>query len=114
MIARARTHIRRTAWDIFSIISYNRQKHSKEKKSRRKSKITKSQPSELTRKKNRKKTALDRGWTDHISLTHDHDDLQSPVSYGHDPTHMQKFKVNGQSVPRTEWKQMDGRTDGWR
>ena len=25
---------------------------------------------------------------------------------------MQKFKVNGQSVPKTEWKQTDGRTDG--
>ena len=24
---------------------------------------------------------------------------------------MQKFKVNGQSVPKIEWKQTDGRTD---
>ena len=31
------------------------------------------------------KTALDRGWTHCISLTHDFDpDLQSPASYGHD------------------------------
>ena len=28
-------------------------------------------------------------------------------------THMQKFKVNSQSVPKTEWKQTDGQTD-WR
>jgi len=25
---------------------------------------------------------------------------------------MQKFKVNGQSVPKTEWKQMDREMDG--
>ena len=25
---------------------------------------------------------------------------------------MQKFKVNGQSFPKIEWKQTDGRTDG--
>ena len=25
---------------------------------------------------------------------------------------MQKFKVNGQSVPKIEWKQTDGKTDG--
>ena len=25
---------------------------------------------------------------------------------------MQKFKVNGQSVLKIEWKQMDGQTDG--
>ena len=25
---------------------------------------------------------------------------------------MQKFKVSGPSVPKTEWKQMDGETDG--
>jgi len=25
---------------------------------------------------------------------------------------MQKFKVNGQSVPKVEWKQTDGWTDG--
>ena len=25
---------------------------------------------------------------------------------------MQKFKVNGQSVPKIEWKQTDGQTDG--
>ena len=30
-----------------------------------------------------RETALNRGRTDHISLTHDHD-LQSPASYGHD------------------------------
>ena len=26
---------------------------------------------------------------------------------------MQKFKVSGQLVPKTEWKQTNGRTDGW-
>ena len=25
---------------------------------------------------------------------------------------MQNFKVNGQSVPKIEWKQTDGQTDG--
>ena len=25
---------------------------------------------------------------------------------------MQKFKLNGQSVPKMEWKQTDGQTDG--
>ena len=25
---------------------------------------------------------------------------------------MQQFKVNGQSVPKVEWKQTDGQTDG--
>ena len=25
---------------------------------------------------------------------------------------MQKFKVNGQSIPKIEWKQTDGHTDG--
>ena len=28
------------------------------------------------------------------------------------PTDKQKFKVNGQSVSKIEWKQTDGRTDG--
>ena len=27
------------------------------------------------------------------------------------PTHVQTFKVNSQSVPKTEWKQTDGQTD---
>ena len=27
-------------------------------------------------------------------------------------THMQKFKVSSQSVPKIEWKQTDGQTDG--
>ena len=55
------------------------------------------------------KTALDRGRTDHISLTHDLDlDLVIPCELWSWPTHMQKFKVNGQSVPKTEWQQMDG------
>ena len=27
---------------------------------------------------------------------------------------MQKFKVNGQSVPKIEWKQTDGQTEGIR
>ena len=40
-----------------------------------------------------------------VTLTYD---LQSLVSYGHD--HMQK--VNGQSVPKIEWKPTDERTDG--
>ena len=28
------------------------------------------------------------------------------------PTHMQKFKVNGQSDPMIEWKRTDGQKDG--
>jgi len=28
------------------------------------------------------------------------------------PTNKQKFKVNGQLVPKIEWKQMDWRRDG--
>ena len=27
------------------------------------------------------------------------------------PTHTQKFKVNGQSVPKIDWKQTDRQTD---
>ena len=42
-------------------------------------------------------------------------DLQSLANYGHDLL-ASKFKVIGQSVPKTEWKQtegqMDERTDG--
>ena len=48
-----------------------------------------------------RKSALIRGRTDCISLTHDLD-LQSPESYV-----MQKFTVNSQSVPKIEWKQTD-------
>ena len=51
------------------------------------------------------KTAFDRRRTNCISLIHDLNlDLQSP-------THMQKFKVNSQSVRKIEWKQMDGWMD---
>ena len=45
-----------------------------------------------------------------LNLSYDVD-LQSPASYGHDPL-TQKFKVNGESVPKVEWKQTDGRIDG--
>ena len=48
-----------------------------------------------------RKTALDRGQTDCISLTRD-TDLQSS-------THMQKFKVNGEWARKIDWKQKDGR-----
>ena len=59
-----------------------------------------------------RKAALDRGQTGRISLT-GHLDLQSPASYGHDLLPVrQKFKVNGQLVPKIEWKQTDGQTDG--
>jgi len=37
-------------------------------------------------------------------------DFQSPVS---NIPEMQKFKVNDQSVPKIEWKQMDGQMGGW-
>ena len=45
-----------------------------------------------------------------LTLTHD---LQYPASYDHDllSTHMQMFKVNGQSVSKIEWKQTDRWTD---
>ena len=43
-----------------------------------------------------------------LTLTYDLD-IQSSASYDHD--HTLKFKVNGQSVPKIEWKQTDGRTD---
>ena len=60
---------------------------------------------------------LHRGRTNRIGLTHDPDlDLWPRPSIPWEllswPTHMQKFKVNGESVPKIEWKQMDGRTDG--
>ena len=63
----------------------------------------------------RKKTALDRGWTDCISLTHNLDlDLWHCPSIVCElwswPTHMQKFQVSGQSVLKIEWKQTDGET----
>jgi len=39
--------------------------------------------------------------------------ISIPASYGMTySTHMQMFKVNGQSAARIEWKQTDGRTDG--
>ena len=53
-----------------------------------------------------RKTALNRGQTERISMTHDLD-LQFPVSYGHDPTCTQNFEVNNQSVPKIESKQRD-------
>ena len=69
------------------------------------------------------KTALDRGPTDYISLTHDLDfdfetimvsatdlGLQSPArNYGHiGPTHLQKFKVNGLSVSKISGNERTG------
>ena len=57
----------------------------------------------------REKTALDRGRTDHISLTYDPDlELQSPVSYGRDLLTCKSSRSMGQSVPKMEWKQADG------
>jgi len=68
---------------------------------------------------NWEKTSIDRGRTERISLTHDLDlDLHVspwpsiPCKLWSWPTHKQKFKVNGQSVPKIEWKQTDARTDG--
>ena len=60
------------------------------------------------------RTAIDWDRTDHISLTHVLDltydpDLQSPASYNHKL--LQKFKGQ-QSVPKIEWKQITGQTDG--
>jgi len=53
------------------------------------------------------KTALDRGWTDRISLTLIFNPLRVMLmTY----THKKNFKVNSQLVLKTEWKQ----TDGWR
>ena len=62
------------------------------------------------------KIAFDQGWTDRISLTQDVDlNLWSWTSISCKlrswPTHTQKFKVNGQSVQKTEWKQTDKWTD---
>ena len=62
------------------------------------------------------RTAFDRGQTDHISLARDLDiDLWPWTSIHCElcscPTHMQKFKVNDQSVTKIEWKQTDGQTD---
>ena len=54
------------------------------------------------------KTALDRGRTYHIRLTHDLD-LQSPASYGHDLPAC-KSSRSSQSVTKIDWKQ----TDRWR
>ena len=45
-----------------------------------------------------------------MTLTYDLN-LQSPKSYGHDLTLVQKYKVNGQLVSEIEWKQTDGLTD---
>ena len=62
-----------------------------------------------------RKTALDRGRTDRISLTYDLDlDLQSPASYGGDLLTC-KIQDEDQFVPKIEWKQTDGtdrQTDG--
>ena len=49
-----------------------------------------------------------------ISLTHDVDLWpwpSIPCKLWPWHTHVQKFKVNGQSVPKLEWKQTAGRTD---
>ena len=61
--------------------------------------------------KTRKQTALERGRTNHISMTHDPDlqSLKGMVMTYH--THKKIFKVNDQSVPKMEWKQMDRQTD---
>ena len=54
-------------------------------------------------------TSLDRGRTNHISLTHDLDlVLQSYVIYGHDPPHA---KVQGQQLVGFKDRM---ETDGWR
>ena len=45
-----------------------------------------------------------------LTLTYDID-LQSPASYSHGLLTRKSFKVNGQSVRKTEWKQTDGRTE---
>jgi len=45
-----------------------------------------------------------------MTLTYDFD-LYSPASYGHDLVYS-RAKVQGQSVPKIQWKQTDGRTDG--
>ena len=59
------------------------------------------------------KTDLNRGQTDHISLTHD-PDLQPPASYGHDLLTCKVQGQQGQLVRKIEWKQTDGQMDGWR
>ena len=68
------------------------------------------------------KTALDRGQTNCINLTHDIDiDLWPwpliPFELWSWPAHLQMFKANGQSVPKIEWNkwtigQSDGQTEG--
>ena len=67
----------------------------------------------------RNQSALDRGQTDRISLTFDLDFgllvwFRPSISceLWSFPSHVQKFKVNGQSVQMIEWKQTDGRIDG--
>jgi len=67
----------------------------------------------------RKITDLDRGWTNRINLTHglDHDLQSNPLpamvmAYSYAKVHG-KWSLVGQSVPKIEWKQMDGQTDGW-
>ena len=71
-----------------------------------------------TRKRTKtRKTSLHRGRTDRISVTHDLDlDLWPWLSIPWElwpwPTHMQTFTINGQSVPKIQWKQTDGQTDG--
>ena len=44
-----------------------------------------------------------------LILTYDLD-LQSLANYV--SSHMQKFEIKGQSVPKIEWKQMHGQADG--
>ena len=46
-----------------------------------------------------------------MTLTHDFD-LESSASYGSDLLTCKSFRVIGQSLPKIEWKQTDGRTDG--
>ena len=64
-----------------------------------------------------KQTALDRGRTDCINLTHDLDtDFQTPASYGHGLLTRKVLQgqrsVAGHSVPKIERKQTVGQTDG--
>ena len=61
--------------------------------------------------------APDRDQTGRINLTHDLDlnqwlGLSIPWAPWSWPSHMQKFKVNGQSVLKIAWKHADGWPDG--
>jgi len=56
------------------------------------------------------KTALDRGWTNRISLIHDLDpDLQSSANYGHD---LLALKSSRSTVSRFHVQSRNKRTDG--